>query len=221
MRIEKSWEEQLKEELSLPYIAEIKSFLEEEREKNQLIYPSEEHIFSAFKYTPFEDVKVVIVGQDPYHGPGQAHGLSFSVPPGIRIPPSLRNIFQELQGDLGIPMQQSGYLLSWAKQGVFLLNSTLTVRRGEPKSHYGIGWERFTDAVIDKLLERKDPIVFLLWGKSAQEKGKKICLSDRHKVFIAAHPSPYSAYLFKGCRHFSKANECLISFGKDPICWSL
>src|SRR3990167_8174034 len=120
MRIEKSWGEQLKEELSLPYIAEIKSFLEEEREKNQLIYPSEEHIFSAFKYTPFEDVKVVIVGQDPYHGPGQAHGLSFSVPPGIRIPPSLRNIFQELQGDLGIPMQQSGYLLSWAKQGVFL-----------------------------------------------------------------------------------------------------
>ena len=221
MNIEKSWAAELKEELSLPYIQELKLFLKEEKEAGQVIYPSEDLIFSAFFETPFHKVKVVIVGQDPYHGPEQAHGLSFSVLPGVTIPPSLKNIFRELESDLQIPVSKTGCLLPWAKQGVFLLNSSLTVRAGEPGSHRKKGWERFTDAVIDKLLERQDPLIFLLWGKAAQEKGEKILASKIHKVFIAAHPSPYSVKNFKGCKHFSKVNEELKLRGQKPIDWDL
>ena len=221
MKIEKSWAIELKEELTLPYIQELKSFLEHEKKEGLEIYPREDLIFSAFFETPFHEVKVVIVGQDPYHGPGQAHGLSFSVPPGIAIPPSLKNIFKELESDLQISIASTGCLLSWAKQGVFLLNSSLTVRAGEPGSHRKKGWERFTDAVIDKLLTRQDPIVFLLWGKAAQEKGERILASNIHKVFTAAHPSPYSVKGFKGCCHFSKTNKYLELNGKKSVDWNL
>lgn len=221
MKISKNWNEKLQDEISLPYVQELKKFLEEERQSGHIIYPPEEHIFSAFSYTPYEHVKVVIIGQDPYHGPNQAHGLSFSVQENIPFPRSLKNIFQEISTDLKIPMPKTGCLIPWAKQGVFLLNSTLTVRKGEPNSHSKKGWERFTDAVVKKLLEREDPIVFLLWGKSAQEKGKMIFATQQHKALISSHPSPYSVSGFYGCKHFSKANNFLISWGKEPINWDL
>ncbi len=217
--MEKSWFAELKDELSLPYMEELEEFVSLEREA-YVVYPPKELVFSAFDYTPFDQVKVVIVGQDPYHGRGQAHGLSFSVPPGVKIPPSLKNIFKEIKEDLGVPLSSSGCLIPLAKQGVFLLNATLTVRDSEPKSHYGKGWERFTDAVIDKLIQREDPMVFLLWGKSAEEKGRRID-SSLHKVLIAAHPSPYSAKGFFGHHHFSKTNEFLLEFGKQPINWDI
>jgi uracil-DNA glycosylase len=220
MRIEKSWYEKLKNEINLPYIQELKKFLEEEKKAGKIIYPPEPLVFNALLQTPFDQVKVVIVGQDPYHGPGQAHGLSFSVLPGIALPPSLKNIYKELETDLGIRRPTSGCLTSWAQQGVLLLNATLTVRSGEPKSHYGKGWERFTDAIIDALAQRSDPIVFLLWGKSAQEKCHKV-LGTHHAIFQAAHPSPYSVDRFFGCRHFSKANEFLKKAGKEPINWAV
>ena len=220
MKLEKSWYEKLKNEISQPYIQELKMFLEEEQKAGKIIYPPEELIFNSFLQTPFEKVKVVIVGQDPYHGPGQAHGLSFSVLPGITAPPSLKNIFKELETDLGIRRPSSGNLISWAKQGVLLLNATLTVRTGEPKSHHGKGWERFTDAVIDILAQRPDPLVFLLWGKSAQEKCHKV-IGTHHAIFQAAHPSPYSATHFLGCHHFSKTNEFLKKVGKEPIDWTV
>ena len=184
------------------------------------VYPPENLVFNAFAHTPYDKVKVVIVGQDPYHGAGQAHGLSFSVPRGVKPPPSLKNIFLELNQDLHVPVPNHGCLEKWADQGVLLLNATLTVRAGEPKSHHDKGWERFTDAVIDILAERKDPIVFLLWGKSAQEKGQRL-IGTHHAVLQAAHPSPYSATGFFGCRHFSKANALLQQWGKTPINWSL
>ncbi len=220
MTLEKSWYEKLKEEIQKPYITELKSFLEREKADGQIIYPPEHLVFHAFSKTHYDQVKVVILGQDPYHGKGQAHGLSFSVLPGIRQPPSLQNIFKELQNDLGIKPPSHGYLESWAEQGALLLNATLTVRAGEPKSHYGKGWEQFTDAVIDLLAQRSDPIVFLLWGKSAQEKGCKL-LNTHHLVLTAAHPSPYSATAFFGCKHFSKANAFLKSVGKEPINWQI
>jgi uracil-DNA glycosylase len=220
MKLEKSWYEKLQNEISQPYIQELKKFLEEEKKAGKTIYPPEQLVFNAFLQTPYDKVKVVIVGQDPYHGPGQAHGLSFSVLPGISIPPSLKNIYKELETDLGIGRSSSGCLSSWAKQGVLLLNATLTVNAGDPKSHHGKGWERFTDAVIDILAQRPDPIVFLLWGKSAQEKCQKI-VGTHHAVFQAAHPSPYSATNFLGCRHFSKANEFLQKAGKEPIDWTV
>ncbi len=220
MMIEKSWHEQLKEELHKPYIKELKAFLEKEKAEGQAIYPPESSIFHAFAKTPYDKVKVVIIGQDPYHGAGQAHGLSFSVLPGTKSPPSLQNIFKELQTDMGIKQATHGCLDAWAKQGVLLLNAILTVRAGEPKSHHGKGWEQFTDAIIDLLAKRKDPIVFLLWGKSAQEKAEKL-LNTHHAVFIAAHPSPYSATGFLGCKHFSKANAFLKSIGKEPVDWNL
>jgi uracil-DNA glycosylase len=220
MKLEKSWYEKLKNEISQPYIQELKEFLEKENKSGKVVYPPEPLVFNAFLQTPYDQVKVVIVGQDPYHGPGQAHGLSFSVLPGITTPPSLKNIYKELEADLGIQRPSSGCLISWAKQGVLLLNATLTVRAGEPKSHHGKGWERFTDAVIDILAQRQDPIVFLLWGKSAQEKCHKV-LGSHHAVFQAAHPSPYSAHLFLGCRHFSKANEFLKKVGKEPVNWTV
>lgn len=220
MMIEKSWHEKLKEEIQKPYVKELKEFLEKEKAEGQIIYPPENSIFHAFTKTPYDKVKVVIVGQDPYHGKGQAHGLSFSVLPGITPPPSLKNIFKELESDLGLKPPSHGCLDVWAEQGVLLLNATLTVRAGNPKSHHGRGWEPFTDAIIDLLAQRKDPIVFLLWGKSAQEKGSKL-IGSHHAVFTAAHPSPYSATGFLGCKHFSKANAFLKSVGKEPVNWSL
>ena len=219
MKLEKSWHERLKEEVEKLYIQDLKKFLRSEKEAGKNVYPPEDLVFNAFLQTPYDKVKVVIVGQDPYHGAGQAHGLSFSVPPGVTPPPSLKNIYKEINSDLGITPPKDGCLLRWAQQGVFLLNATLTVRAGEPKSHHGMGWERFTDSVIDCLVQKQDPIVFLLWGKSAQEKGHR-AIGSQHAVFEAAHPSPYSADRFFGCRHFSKTNLFLQGVGKSPIDWS-
>jgi uracil-DNA glycosylase len=224
MKIEKSWHEVLKEEISLPYVSELKKFLEKERKSGEEIYPPEPLIFHAFARTPWDKVRVVIMGQDPYHGPGQAHGLCFSVPCGIPQPPSLQNIFKEIAQELGLPMPKQGCLTPWSDQGVLMLNATLTVRRGEPQSHAGKGWEKFTDAVVAKLAERKDPIIFVLWGKSAQEKCQKIleASSGHHLVLKAAHPSPYSASNgFFGCGHFIKINEALKRFGTAPIDWKI
>ena len=218
--MDSTWTYELEQEFSSLYMKQLEDFLAKERSEF-VIYPPSNEVFSVFEQSPFDKIKVVVIGQDPYHGQGQAHGLSFSVPSGIAIPPSLKNIYKELLEDLQIPMAKTGCLLPWAKQGVFLLNSILTVREKEPKSHHKQGWEKFTDAVVDRLIQREDPIVFLLWGKSAQEKGSKISLVERHKVFVAAHPSPYSASGFLGCRHFSKANECLLKWGKKPIQWDL
>jgi uracil-DNA glycosylase len=222
MRLENSWNEVLKEELDLPFFTELKTFLKQERQQFQ-VYPPEDLIFNAFSLTPYDKVKVVIVGQDPYHGPGQAHGPAFSVLPGVQIPPSLKNIYKELINDVKILHPKMGNLTSWADQGVLLLNATLSVRDGEPKSHYGRGWERFTDKVIEKLSDRKDPLVFLLWGKSAQEKVERIFVngSSVHLILIAAHPSPFSAKNFLGCKHFSKTNKQLIAWGKSPINWQV
>lgn len=226
--LEKSWQALLREELEKPYMAELAAFVEREYATYpDAIYPPRDLIFNAFAQTPFDKVKVVIVGQDPYHGPGQAHGLSFSVPIGVPAPPSLQNIFKELKEDIGMPIPSHGCLLSWAKQGVLLLNASLTVRKSEPLSHHGRGWERFTDAVIQKLLEREDPLILVLWGKSAQDKCHfvKEHLSQpitRHVMLTAPHPSPFSAHSgFFGCRHFSKINELLIKQNKDPIEWDL
>lgn len=222
MKLAKNWHNLLKEEIAKPYIKQLKTFLERERKSGKTIYPPDPLVFNAFGHTPFEEVKVVIMGQDPYHGPGQAQGMSFSVQCGIPIPPSLQNIFKEIEDDLGIPPPNTGCLTSWAKQGVLLLNATLTVRAREPKSHYGKGWEQFTDAVIAKLAERKDPIVFILWGKSAKEKCAHFLEGSHHAVLTAAHPSPYSAYSgFFGCRHFSQANQYLKKWGKTPIDWKI
>ncbi len=222
MKLEASWHAQLKNEISLPYVKELKAFLEKEKQKGAVIYPPEPMVFHAFSHTPFANVKVVIVGQDPYHGTGQAHGLSFSVPCGMPPPPSLKNIFKELIDDVKIAPPKQGCLSCWARQGVLLLNATLTVRDGEPKSHYGKGWEQFTDAVISRLIEREDPVVFLLWGKSAQEKCHQILnKKSNHAVLTASHPSPYSATGFFGCRHFSKANSFLEKWDKTPIDWSV
>ncbi|NGX39196.1 MAG: Uracil-DNA glycosylase [Chlamydiae bacterium] len=222
MKLAKNWHEVLKEEVEQPYIQELKDFLTEEKRAGKTIYPPDDSVFYAFAMTPFGDVKVVIMGQDPYHGPGQAHGMSFSVPPGVRPPPSLQNIFKELEEDVHIPPPETGCLTCWAKQGVLLLNATLTVRAGEPKSHYGRGWERFTDAVLKKLAEREDPIVFLLWGRSAKEKCEHLFEHSHHVVLTATHPSPFSAhYGFLGCRHFSQTNELLKQWGKSPIDWSV
>lgn len=223
MMMEKKWHKALSEETKKPYIRELKSFLEEEKRQGVTIYPPDSLVFNAFRQTPFDQVKVVIMGQDPYHGAHQAHGLCFSVQKGIAIPPSLKNIYKEMQDDLGILPANHGNLEKWAKQGVLLLNATLTVRAGKPRSHYGKGWETFTDAVIYRLCLRQDPLVFILWGKSAKEKCESIFFSVKHPhaVLKAAHPSPYSATQFFGCRHFSKTNEFLKKWGKTPIDWAL
>lgn len=218
--IESSWYQQLKGEWDKGYLIELAAFLEKERATNIPVYPPRELVFNAFQMTPFSQVKVVIIGQDPYHGPGQAHGLSFSVPKGIPAPPSLKNIFKELQSDIGFKIPDHGCLLSWARQGVLLLNTLLTVRQSEPMSHQKRGWEVFTDAVVAKLSQRKDPVIFLLWGRAAQEKCQ-LPKNSSHKVFTAAHPSPLSVRNFSGCRHFSQANEFLIQQGKTPIQWQL
>lgn len=223
--IEASWKKVLEEELHQPYMFRLAAFLETERKGAIPIYPPKGLVFNAFYLTPYDKVKVLIMGQDPYHGKGQAHGLSFSVPIGVRPPPSLKNIFKELAEDVGIPIPAHGCLIPWAKQGVMLLNATLTVREATPMSHNGKGWERFTDAVIAKLSEREDPVIFVLWGNSAKEKVAHIKLlggKTHHFLLSAAHPSPFSSHNgFFGCRHFSKINETLIKLGKEPINWSL
>ncbi|MDP1880149.1 MAG: uracil-DNA glycosylase [Parachlamydiaceae bacterium] len=221
--LESSWHEILKEELSSAYMMELANFLEKEYLEKQSIYPPKELIFNAFNQTPFNDVQVVLIGQDPYHGYGQAHGLCFSVPEGVKPPPSLENIFKELSSDLQISRPAHGSLLSWAKQGVLLLNATLTVSEGSPLSHQRRGWEQFTDAVVSKLMEREDKLIFVLWGKSAQKKCRILTEHQgHHYVLTAPHPSPLSAYQgFFGCRHFSKINELLISQEKAPIDWVL
>jgi uracil-DNA glycosylase len=221
VQIDESWKQLLDDEFQQPYFAAIKQFLMKEKEQGVTIHPPGPLIFHAFNLTPFDMLKVVILGQDPYHGKGQAHGLCFSVPDGVPPPPSLQNIFKELQADLGVPVPKSGNLTGWAKQGVMLLNALLTVRANQPASHHNIGWERFTDAVIRKISEGKTGVVFLLWGKFAQEKQSLIDLS-KHHVLKAAHPSPYSANNgFFGCRHFSRTNELLESNGIAPVDWRL
>ena len=219
-QIEESWKAALEEEFRKDYFKTLKTFLIEEKKKH-VIYPAGINIFAAFRYTPLEQVKVVILGQDPYHGPGQAHGLCFSVPEGISRPPSLQNIFKEINQDLGLPVPVQGNLEKWARQGVLLLNATLTVRANQAGSHQGKGWERFTDRVIQLISERKQGIVFMLWGNYAQAK-ESIIDTSRHHVLKAPHPSPLSASRgFFGCGHFSKTNILLTNAGMDAIDWSL
>ncbi len=214
--LEPSWQRALEEELKKPYLEKLAAFVKEERRSNDPVYPPEELVFNALIKTPFDKVRVVIVGQDPYHGPGQAHGLAFSVPKRIRPPPSLQNIFKELREDLGIAIPSHGCLEKWAEQGVLLLNVTLTVRESKPLSHHKKGWEQFTDAIISKLASRKDPIIFVLWGNNASKKCSHI--PERHTILKAAHPSPLSAYGgFFGCHHFSQINKLL----DKPIDWQL
>lgn len=219
-KIEESWKMVLKEEFKKPYFETLKTFLVEEK-KQHTVYPSGANIFSAFDNTPFDNVKVVVLGQDPYHGAGQAHGLSFSVQDGVPYPPSLQNIFKELKDDLGCNTPKSGNLTAWAKQGVFLLNTVLTVRASEANSHRNQGWENFTDAVIRLLNSQKEHLVFILWGSPA---GAKASLIDakKHLILKAPHPSPLSSYRgFFGSRPFSKSNEYLLHHGKTPIQWAL
>lgn len=221
VQIESSWKDVLKDEFKKPYFQQIVQHLKTEKEQGKTIYPPGSLIFHAFEATPFDNVKVVILGQDPYHGPRQAHGLSFSVQKGIPPPPSLVNIFKELHDDVGVPIPQHGYLEKWAQQGVLLLNASLSVRAGEPMSHSKIGWHHFTDAAIHKVSELKEHVVFILWGKFAQEK-KALIDAAKHLVLMSAHPSPLSAKAgFFGNHFFSKTNAYLMKWGKDPIDWSL
>ncbi len=220
-----SWRPFFQKEAEKEYFSSLLSFLKHEQEIGSVVYPPKSMIFNAFMQTPFPEVRVVILGQDPYHGCGQAHGLSFSVCQGVKPPPSLKNIFKEIMTDLHIQAPGHGCLLSWAHQGVLLLNATLTVQRGLPKSHYGQGWETFTDAVIKEVASLDHPVVFMLWGKSAQEKCLHLLnqkVLERHLVLQTTHPSPFSAYNgFLGARHFTKANEFLEKNGLNPIDWSV
>ncbi len=222
VKIEASWSMALKNEFTKPYFQQVVTFLKTEKAAGKIIYPPGALIFNAFNQTPFNKVKVVILGQDPYHGPGQAHGLSFSVPNGVKPPPSLVNVFKEIQQDIGVAMPlQYGNLTRWAEQGVLLLNAALTVRSNEPFSHAKFGWAEFTDAVIQKLSDEKSGIIFLLWGKFAQEK-QGLIDETKHHVLKAAHPSPFSVDKgFYGCKHFSKTNELLVKQGLSPIDWKL
>ncbi|MDQ0207117.1 uracil-DNA glycosylase [Alkalicoccobacillus murimartini] len=218
--LQNSWQELLSEELEKPYYLELREFLKSEY-GSQTVYPPMDDLFNALHFTDFPDVKVVILGQDPYHGPCQAHGLSFSVQPGVKSPPSLRNIFKELNSDLGHESPDHGSLITWAEQGVLLLNTVLTVRKGEPASHKGKGWEHFTNRVIDCLNDREKPVCFLLWGKHAQEKGARVT-NAQHMVLTAPHPSPFSAHRgFFGSRPFSTINEWLTNQNRNPINWQL
>lgn len=221
VKIGATWKEVLKNEFSKPYFEQIALHIKTEKSQGKIIYPPGSLLFNAFDTTPFDKVKVVILGQDPYHGPGQAHGLCFSVQNGVAPPPSLVNIFKELQQDIGIEIPNHGNLTHWAQQGVFLLNASLSVRAGEPMSHSKIGWAQFTDHVIKTISDKKKNVVFLLWGKFAQE--KKILIDEKkHLILKAAHPSPLSAHAgFLGCKHFSNTNEYLVKNGIDPIDWSL
>jgi uracil-DNA glycosylase len=220
VRIEPSWKEQLAPEFSKPYFALIKHFLAEEKALGKVIYPPGPLIFNAFDKTPFDKVRVVILGQDPYHGPGQAMGLCFSVPEQIAIPASLRNIFKELQRDIGFTIPAHGNLTPWTRQGVFLLNAILTVEKNKAGSHSQIGWQLFTDAVIRILSDQREGLVFLLWGNFARSK-KALIDPGKHSILEAAHPSPLARDAFKGCGHFSKTNAILESRGESPINWSL
>ncbi|WP_267256700.1 uracil-DNA glycosylase [Coxiella endosymbiont of Ornithodoros maritimus] len=216
-----TWQTVLGEEKEEPYFQETLDFVKKERKAGKIIYPPQKDIFNALKLTPYEAVKVVILGQDPYHAPNQAHGLAFSVRPGVPAPPSLQNIFKELHADLGVPIPSHGFLEKWAKQGVLLLNAALTVEAGKPQSNANIGWHRFTDKVIQSLNDHPEGIVFLLWGFYAQKKSQLIT-NLRHRILKAPHPSPLStARGFLGCRHFSKANQLLHEMGRVEIDWSL
>ena len=224
-KIEESWKRELADEFAKDYFARLKEFLLEEKRRGATVYPPGPLIFNAFNHTPFDKVKVVILGQDPYHGPGQAHGLCFSVQRGVPPPPSLQNMFKELREDLkdsgGFRIPDHGNLEKWADQGVFLLNATLTVRAGAAASHAGKGWEEFTAAAVRRLSEKREGLVFLLWGRHAHAK-EPLIDATRHHVLKAAHPSPLSAHNgFFGCRHFSKANELLVKAGKEPIDWQI
>lgn len=222
VQIEESWKAVLEGEFQKDYMNDLKAFLLKEKQEGKIVFPPGNLIFNAFNHTPFQKVKAVILGQDPYHGQGQAHGLAFSVQKGVTVPPSLRSIYKELKNDIeGFIIPDHGELTKWADEGVLLLNATLTVRKGEPASHHNKGWEKFTDQAIIELSEKKKGIVFLLWGKNAQA---KIPLIDANKHFIlkAAHPSPYSAdHGFFGCRHFSKTNQLLKEQGLEPIEWQI
>lgn len=215
------WMEQVGREFEKPYMQELREFLKTEKSLGNLVYPPNSDVFTAFNFTDFNQVKVVILGQDPYHGKGQAHGLSFSVPEGIPVPPSLKNIYKELYDDVDISIPQTGNLIKWAKQGVFMLNSTLTVRAGVPGSHQNKGWELFTDQVISSLSQNRNNLVFMLWGKYAQAKNTLIN-AHNHLILSAAHPSPFSAHTgFYGCKHFSLVNEYLENNGKEGIDWQI
>jgi len=220
VKIEQSWKDALGSEFDKPYFASLVRFLHGEKAEGKRIYPPGGQIFKAFELTPVKNVKVVILGQDPYHGPGQAHGLSFSVPENMPAPPSLKNIFKEIETDLGVRMSGYPNLEKWARQGVLLLNAVLTVRSGEAASHSRIGWQEFTDAVIKYISAECEGVVFMLWGNFARTKSELIDHS-RHCVLEAAHPSPLARGAFFGCRHFSKANAYLTSMGRNPIDWQL
>ena len=218
VRIAQDWKEVLNEEFSKPYFEELVEFVKSEYASGT-VYPAGGNIFRAFDKCPFDKIKVVIIGQDPYHGPGQANGLCFSVARGVQFPPSLQNIFKEVLSDIGTPIPESGELDRWAEQGVLLLNSVLTVRAHQAASHAGRGWERFTDAVVRAIAERKENVVYMLWGSYAQKKGA-IANPSKNLILKAVHPSPLSAYRgFFGCKHFSEANRYLESVGKSPIIW--
>jgi uracil-DNA glycosylase len=220
VRIETSWRDQLKDELAKPYFAQIKQFLSAEKAKGKTIFPPGPLIFNAFDSTPFDQVRVVILGQDPYHGPGQAMGLCFSVPRTVAIPASLKNIYKELNRDLGVSIAGHGDLTSWTQQGVFLLNAILTVEKNQAGSHSKIGWQLFTDAVIRTLSDKRKGLIFLLWGNYARSK-KVFIDTSKHSVLEAAHPSPLARDAFNGSAHFSKVNSLLIESGESPINWSL
>lgn len=220
VRIEQSWKDALAAEFGKPYFESLVRFLHKEKSDGRRIFPPGSQIFRAFDLTPADQVKVVILGQDPYHGPGQAHGLSFSVPEGIPAPPSLKNIFKEIESDMGVRMSGYPNLENWARQGVLLLNAVLTVRSGEAASHSKIGWEQFTDAVISYISDNCQGVVFMLWGNFARGK-RELIDASRHCVLEAAHPSPLARGAFFGCRHFSRANSWLIANGKSPINWQL
>ncbi|MFZ4428180.1 MAG: uracil-DNA glycosylase [Saprospiraceae bacterium] len=220
VRIEPSWKAILQEEFDQPYFRSLAEFLKAEKGAGKTIYPPGNLIFNAFEHTPYERVKVVILGQDPYHNPGEAMGLCFSVPQGIKIPPSLQNIYKELHSDLGLPIPGHGDLTQWADRGVFLLNAMLTVEKNKAGSHQQIGWQTFTDAVIRKLSERRSGLVFMLWGNFARKKSQLVDAS-RHLVLEAAHPSPLAQGAFFGCRHFSRANAFLAAQGVPPVDWTI
>jgi uracil-DNA glycosylase len=221
IQLEPSWKALLKDEFSQDYFSLIKQFILTEKAKGKAVYPPGKLMFNAFNLTPFDQVKVVILGQDPYHGLGQAHGLSFSVPFGVKTPPSLQNIYKEIEHDLGFIIPNHGNLETWAKQGVLLINAVLSVNAGEPASHKAAGWENFTNAVIYHLSQQRKNLVFLLWGRFAQQK-ELLIDTNKHLILKAAHPSPFSAYQgFLGCKHFSKTNEYLIQNGLAPIDWAI
>jgi uracil-DNA glycosylase len=220
VKIEESWKAALSDQFEQPYFQGIATFLRKAKADGKTIYPPGSLIFNAFNTTPFEQVKVVILGQDPYHRPGEAMGLSFSVPRGVRIPPSLKNIYKELHEDLGIPIPNHGDLTKWAEQGVFLLNAMLTVERSQAGSHKKIGWQNFTDAVIRKLSDEREGLVFMLWGNFAKRK-KELIDEQKHLVLEAAHPSPLAGGAYFGSRHFSQANKYLEEHGREPIDWNL